>query len=622
MLSCSSFLIFFLFSWVLLPMKSFAIPIISLDKVRLAINDGASEQLPVVIWHGLGDTPTSFTLTEVSQRVQKLTKGAVYAIRVGDNEFEDIKAGYLGKLEDQLDEVCDLIGNEDSLSNGFYALGLSQGGLFLRALAQTCDAAKIRSLITLGSPHSGINTIPGCSPTNLICKAVVHSILGLGIWHSWIQNHVVQAQYYRTEKQYDKYLENNKFLTHLNNEVLHDNYTRNIEKLKELDNLVAVSFERDDIVEPPYSTGFGWINETTGENIEMEDFVLYESLGLKDLVNQGKLETISFPGRHLQMRWGDFDALVLKYFKDEKEEKTELEESTRPSNFLSTYFVSPLVSAIDGTVDYLHGKSLFPEKRNFKELTMRKRSIVTPEDSEEVYPYISEFVAASNVSEEKGPKSFANLAFITIFSHFFYHIDDMWRSTLGLFSLIPQIIGIIYLTVMFTGRELDTFMQFGGQVVNEFINYVVKVSLKYPRPADIEYGVGYGMPSSHSQFMGFFSAYMIAWDYKYRRSQCFSMLSFAKYAIYLTLSTFVCSSRYLLDFHYLTQVVYGYMIGFGVGLFWVYLVGKLRSLGVTKWLLSLPPLQFFYIKDTIPHSKDNHKRQWLESKQFKNQKSN
>jgi hypothetical protein len=50
-------------------------------------------------------------------------------------------------------QVCEMIANDPALQNGFNAIGFSQGGQFLRAVAQRCPSPRMRNLITVGSQH-------------------------------------------------------------------------------------------------------------------------------------------------------------------------------------------------------------------------------------------------------------------------------------------------------------------------------------------------------------------------------------------------------------------------------------------------------------------------------------
>ena len=46
--------------------------------------------------------------------------------------------------------------------NGYHAVGFSQGGQFLRAVAQRCPDPPMKNLVTMGGQHQGVYGIPNC----------------------------------------------------------------------------------------------------------------------------------------------------------------------------------------------------------------------------------------------------------------------------------------------------------------------------------------------------------------------------------------------------------------------------------------------------------------------------
>lgn len=50
----------------------------------------------------------------------------VYSIQVGKNVDSDHKAGFFGKIDEQVDQVCDELSKIPQLAEGFHAIGFSQ----------------------------------------------------------------------------------------------------------------------------------------------------------------------------------------------------------------------------------------------------------------------------------------------------------------------------------------------------------------------------------------------------------------------------------------------------------------------------------------------------------------
>lgn len=57
-----------------------------------------------------------------------------------------------------MNEICQKLQTNPHLKGGFTGIGLSQGGLMMRALVETCDNIDVIRLITFGSPLLGKHT--------------------------------------------------------------------------------------------------------------------------------------------------------------------------------------------------------------------------------------------------------------------------------------------------------------------------------------------------------------------------------------------------------------------------------------------------------------------------------
>ena len=110
--------------------------------------------MPVVVWHGLGDSA-------YSQHMQRFKKALefeypdifVYNVALGPTPITDHAASFHGNVDEQVSRVCESLASIPQLARGFDAIGFSQGGQFLRAYVERCNAPPVRNLITYGSQH-------------------------------------------------------------------------------------------------------------------------------------------------------------------------------------------------------------------------------------------------------------------------------------------------------------------------------------------------------------------------------------------------------------------------------------------------------------------------------------
>ena len=87
-------------------------------------------------------------------------------------------------------------------------------------------------------------------------------------------------------------------------------------------------------------------------------------------------------------------------------------------------------------------------------------------------------------------------------------------------TLSPGLLADVYIATLWQRREMIYINVFIGQVLCEILNSKLKKRIQEPRPTSTcprllasaytaYLGRGYGMPSSHSQFCGFFAAFWL-----------------------------------------------------------------------------------------------------------------
>lgn len=284
-----------------------------IPKPPLHTKDDDDTPLPLIIWHGLGDSFANEGIQSVATLVEETNPGTfTYIIKLADDGNGDSQATFFGNLTEQVDKVCaDLAANNIlSTAPAVDALGFSQGGLFLRAYIERCNNPPVRSLVSFGSPHNGISEFQNCGAMDWLCKGT-QGLLRSSTWTAYVQGNLVPAQYFRDPKEYDKYLAYSNFLADINNEreLKNMTYKANLEKL---DRFVMYMFENDTTVIPKETSWFAEVDEE-GAVQDLRDRELYKEdwLGLKSLDKKGALEFKLTEGRHMSLS----DTLLKEVFK-------------------------------------------------------------------------------------------------------------------------------------------------------------------------------------------------------------------------------------------------------------------------------------------------------------------
>lgn len=286
----------------------------------LAINANA-DNTPLVIWHGMGDSCCNpLSMGRIKSLIEKNVTNNIYvkSLMIGSNIETDTLNGFFKDTNEQIDFVHEAIKADPKLANGFNAIGFSQGGQFLRALAQRYPDPPMRNLISIGGQHQGIYGFPRC-PLNVtsICDEI-RRLLNLGAYVGFVQDRLVQAQYWHDPIQEEEYKKKSVFIAEINQErVFNETYRENLLKLK---NLVLVKFNQDMMVVPRESEWFGFYKPGQGKELyTMEESVLYknDTLGLKTLDESGRLFKLATDGDHLQFKEEWFlENIVAKFIRD------------------------------------------------------------------------------------------------------------------------------------------------------------------------------------------------------------------------------------------------------------------------------------------------------------------
>jgi palmitoyl-protein thioesterase len=215
----------------------------------------AAAPLPVVLWHGLGDYYDSSGMLYLSSLIRNHTNSFVHSIRFSNSSTDDQLDSFFKPASEQIPEACATLSALPQLTGGFNMLGFSQGGQFLRALVQTCANLTVHNLITLGGQHQGVFGLPNtCDFGERICEDV-RKLLDIGVYNSFVQHHLVPANYWKDADDEHSYLMGNLWQPN----VLENASATQTTQLSKLNKFVMVLFQNDTVVVPRISSHFGWL---------------------------------------------------------------------------------------------------------------------------------------------------------------------------------------------------------------------------------------------------------------------------------------------------------------------------------------------------------------------------
>ncbi|BFZ55200.1 hypothetical protein PYCC9005_002240 [Savitreella phatthalungensis] len=166
-------------------------------------------------------------------------------------------------------------------------------------------------------------------------------------------------------------------------------------------------------------------------------------------------------------------------------------------------------------------------------------------------------------------------------------------------ALVPQAMLVWYGGVVYSRRQWDSVWMLAGQLACEGLNDLLKKAIRQPRPQTRNFD-GYGMPSSHAQFMGYFAAYMVLTAHPLEKVPA------------VVLAVAVAGSRVFLAYHSVEQVIVGVVVGVVFGVVWATVA---RRAVEPLWpLITRNPISnLLRMKDTETNLTAEHKA-WLARK--------
>lgn len=281
-----------------------------------ADDEPQTDPIPVVLWHGMGDSSCNpLSMGAIKSLIEQHVPGVyVRSLMIGDNVFSDTEHGFFLNVNTQISEVCAKLANDSLLARGYNAVGFSQGGQFLRAVAQRCPNPPMKNLVSVGGQHQGVYGFPRCPAADWICD-MVRRMLNYGAYVSFVQNTLVQAEYWHDPMAEDEYRHKSIFLADINNELhQNDDYKRNLLRLQ---NLALIMFTHDTMVVPKESEWFGFyqVNDVhTMLQMNQTALFIQDRIGLKELQNSGRLHFHAVDGDHLQISDQEFIAEVINKY--------------------------------------------------------------------------------------------------------------------------------------------------------------------------------------------------------------------------------------------------------------------------------------------------------------------
>ena len=301
---------------------------------------------PTAVFHGLGDACIFPGDIQIDHLIAKGTNAYVKCIEVGLPSLGE----YLANFEHVAEKSCTKVAADKNFAGEFNVLGLSQGGLLARYIAEECDMpGKVRNVVTAGGPHMGVDAVPKCF-SGFICN-IVNWVAKKFVYMDVVQDVLAPAGYFRDVNNMDTYLKKSVFLPALNNEHkaehnlnvtsaygdLASSYSENVfkfmndlvgasakydeekaalrkQRFSDINGGMFIKFSEDTVIYPKETAWFQQLDKN-GDLLPLNatDFYNNDYIGLKSLNEAGKAKFITFKGDHLQFTEDDVKNTIIPF---------------------------------------------------------------------------------------------------------------------------------------------------------------------------------------------------------------------------------------------------------------------------------------------------------------------
>lgn len=288
------------------------------DTLLDAIAPTATNGIPTVVAHGMGDSCFNPGMKSITTAIGSKTGAYSVCIPTGPNDILDTINGFLKNMDDSIDLFAKKIKADKNLANGFNAAGFSQGNSLIRGYINKYNDPPVKNFLSVHGTVMGVSGVPQCKPSgllSLVCEPLA-KLCGTFGYTGLVQKHLFQADYFRDPTKLDKPDYKKSQLAILNNEgdTPNPEYKTNFGKTE---SFVMVKAMKDTMVYPNEAEHWGALADGSFKTVlPMKETAVYKNdlFGLKTADEAGKIKFETTAGNHLQFSETELFGWITKYW--------------------------------------------------------------------------------------------------------------------------------------------------------------------------------------------------------------------------------------------------------------------------------------------------------------------
>ena len=286
-----------------------------------------TSSIPVVTAHGLGDSCFKAGFSDFTQKVGTFLDTYAVCIPTGETEEEDVYNSYFLNMDASVEIFAQLILEDPHLTDGFHAIGVSQGNTLIRGYiikyGNKPDYPRVYTYMSISGVNAGVGAFPYCAPNEDtgeftdVCASIQEFCTGAA-YTSFFQQNIYPANYWRDPNatETDEYKTFSQ-LAQWGNEGYNYNQTY-FDNFLTAELYVWVLSEFDRVVWPNEGEQWGGMTSDSPyqDPVPMEEMEWYISdlFGLKSADKLSMHNFESFNGTHTGWSDNDLYRWLDKYF--------------------------------------------------------------------------------------------------------------------------------------------------------------------------------------------------------------------------------------------------------------------------------------------------------------------
>jgi palmitoyl-protein thioesterase len=278
--------------------------------ILLALTSLSYTIYPVAVFHGIADACDMKNTTMLVNDLKNDLGVHVECIEVGNGFWDSM----MKPIAQQVELACESIKSNPNFQGKFNILGISQGTLIGRYIIEKCQMeGRVIRYLSFDGPQMGVGYVP-----KINCGSFCDWLMNLTVPLAYkFQDTIAPMGYlkYRYDRSY--YDEHDVFLKMLNN----DYEEKDKEIIKRFSSLEKVKFikgKRDSVIVPRESSWFEFYDYDGKTIIPLKesDFYIHDAIGLKKLMDEGKVSFVEFDQEHVLYNMKEYRDEILSFFLD------------------------------------------------------------------------------------------------------------------------------------------------------------------------------------------------------------------------------------------------------------------------------------------------------------------